>query len=93
MNLMPPILDGNMSLEKVVKQRRTVRSFMGRAITKQQFSQILWSAQGITEDGGWKRAAPSGGALYPADVYAVVGENSVEDLTAGVFHYKPDNIM
>jgi SagB-type dehydrogenase family enzyme len=90
MNLMSPILDGNTSLEKAIQQRRTVRSFGNEPITGQQFSQILWAAQGITEDRGFKRAAPSGGALYPAELYAVVGENCVEGLTAGVFHYKPE---
>jgi SagB-type dehydrogenase family enzyme len=91
MNLVPPILDGNMSLEKAIKRRRTVRSFEGKPISGQHFSQVLWAAQGITGDRGFKRAAPSGGALYPADLYAVVGENCVEGLTAGVFHYKPED--
>ena len=89
MNLMPPILDGKMSLEKAIKQRRIVRSFRDTRITVQQFSQVLWAAQGITGARGFKRAAPSGGALYPADIYAVVGENCVEDLTAGVYRYTP----
>ncbi len=89
MNLKPPILDGNVSLEKAIKQRRTVRSFSNELITKQQFSQIFWAAQGITEDRGFKRAAPSGGALYPADVYAVLGKNCVEGFAAGVYRYKP----
>lgn len=91
MKLMPPILDGNMSLEKAIKQRRTVRSFLGRPITSQQFSQVLWAAQGITEDRGFKRSVPSGGALYPADIYAITGENCVEDLTSGVFHYEHED--
>lgn len=90
MDLSPPVLDGKMSLEKAVKKRRTLRSFKNAPITKHQFSQVLWAAQGITEDRGFKRAAPSGGALYPADVYAVVGNNGVENLDAGVFHYNPD---
>jgi len=91
MNLTPPILDGGMSLEKAIKQRRTVRSFERTPITKQQFSQILWAAQGITENRRFKRAAPSGGALYPADVYVVVGQSCVEELTAGVYHYIPSD--
>lgn len=89
MSLDPPVQDGTVSLEKAIKQRRTVRSFGNRSISKQQFSQILWSAQGITEDRGSKRASPSGGALYPADVYAAVGNNCIEDLVAGVYHYRP----
>jgi SagB-type dehydrogenase family enzyme len=91
MSLDPPIQDGSVSLEKAIKQRRTIRSFGNVPITKKQFSQILWAAQGITEDGGFKRAAPSGGALYPTDVYAVVGNECIEDLVAGVYHYQPKN--
>ena len=89
MDLISPDFDGNMSLERAIKQRRTVRSFENSPISNKQFSQILWAAQGITDDRGFKRAAPSGGALYPSDVYAVVGENCVEIFPAGVYHYKP----
>jgi SagB-type dehydrogenase family enzyme len=89
MKLTPPVLEGHMCLEKAIKQRRTVRSFRDRPLDQQQFSQILWSAQGITQDGGFKRAAPSGGALYPADVYAVLGERGVRGLAAGLYHYDP----
>ena len=91
MDLIPPLVDGKMSLEKAIKQRRTIRSFRNEPLTMQQFSQILWAAQGITDDRGFKRAAPSGGALYPADIYAVVGEKGVEDLNAGIFHYSPED--
>lgn len=89
MNLPAPVLDGDVSLEKAVKQRRTIRSFVDRPLTVGQLSQILWAAQGITDDRGLKRAAPSGGALYPADVYAVVGKNGVQELAQGVYHYDP----
>lgn len=89
MNLPAPILDGDVSLEKAIKQRRTVRSFADKPLTVGQLSQILWAAQGITDDRGLKRAAPSGGALYPIDVYAVVGKNGVRELAQGVYHYDP----
>ena len=89
MNLPVPILDGDVSLEKAIKERRTVRSFVDKSLTVAQLSQILWAAQGITDDRGLKRAAPSGGALYPIDVYAVVGKNSVEGLPQGVYRYDP----
>lgn len=91
MNLPSPILRGDISVEQAIKHRRTVRSFVAKPLTAEQFSQILWAAQGITEDRGSKRAAPSGGALYPADVYAVVGNNGVQDLAAGVYRYDPTN--
>ncbi len=89
MNLPAPKLDGNVSLETTIKQRRTVRSFANEPLTVTQLSQILWAAQGITEDRGTKRAAPSGGALYPIDIYAVVGKIGVRDLAQGVYHYDP----
>ena len=89
MNLPAPMLDGDVSLEKAIKQRRTIRSFADKPLMIGQLSQILWAAQGITDDRGLKRAAPSGGALYPIDVYTVVGKNGVRELAQGVYHYDP----
>ena len=89
MRLPDPVFDGNTSVEKTIKHRRTVRSYSGESITLAHLSQILWAAQGITEDGGFKRAAPSGGALYPIDVYAAVGQGGVQGLREGVYRYDP----
>ena len=91
MNLRTPMLDGDVSLERAIKQRRTVRSFADKPLTVGQLSQILWAAQGITDNRGQKRAAPSGGALYPIDVYSVVGKNGVRDFAQGVYHYDPSH--
>ena len=90
MRLPAPQLDGGVSLEQAIRVRRTVRSFDGKRLSLHQFSQLLWSAQGITEQGGFKRAAPSAGALYPMDIYAVVGNGCVEGLGPGVYHYESD---
>lgn len=89
MMLPKPDHEGSLSVEEAIKRRRTVRSFSSRPIKKEDLSQLLYAAQGITEDHGFKRAAPSGGALYPLDVYTVVGEKGVEGLDAGVYHYVP----
>jgi SagB-type dehydrogenase family enzyme len=91
MRLSAPQLDGGVSLEKAIRVRRTVRSFDGKMLSQSQLSQLLWSAQGITEQGGFKRAAPSAGALYPMDIYAVVGAGCVEGLNPGVYRYEPDS--
>lgn len=88
-NLPAPMLDGDVSVEEAIKQRRTIRSFANKPLAVGQLSQILWAAQGITDDRGFKRAAPSGGALYPIDIYAVVGKNAVQGLAPGVYHYDP----
>ena len=89
MKLSPPKTEGTVSVEQAIKQRRTVRAFMSQALDLSQLSQLLWAAHGITENSGFKRAAPSAGALYPLDVYVVVGRKSVAQTEAGVYHYKP----
>jgi SagB-type dehydrogenase family enzyme len=87
--LTKPKTEGEVSLESVIKRRRSKRSFQDKPLTMQELSQLLWAAQGITEEGGFKRAAPSGGAQYPLDLYVVSGEGSVEGLDQGVYHYLP----
>ena len=55
-------------------------------LTFTDLSQILWAAQGVTDDTGL-RTTPSAGALYPLEVYVIVGD--VAELTQGVYHYQP----
>ena len=86
-----PTYDGKVSVERAIKERRTIRDFGPKALTLAQLSQLLWSAQGITDERTGFRAAPSGGALYPLDVYAVVGDGEVEGLESGIYHYHPAN--
>ena len=89
MRLPQPDVTGHVSLEKTIKSRRTIRSFASNRITLKDFSQLLWAAQGVIEPGGFRRSVPSGGALYPIDVYAVVGEDGVEGIESGVYRYEP----
>jgi len=89
MRLPDPTLDGDVSLERAVHQRRTIRSFEGKALTLKQLSQFLWAAQGITGAEGFKRAAPSAGALYPMDIYGATGGDCIEKLEPGLYHYEP----
>jgi SagB-type dehydrogenase family enzyme len=81
--------NGTVSLERTIKIRRTIRSFTSQQLTLEQFSQLLWAAYGITEDKGQKRAAASGGACYPMDIYALVGEEGIKGMEAGIYHYEP----
>ena len=76
----------NVSLEESLVKRRSVRDYTGEPITLEEISQLLWAAQGITADWGG-RTAPSAGALYPLEVYVIVG--NVKDLAAGVYRYDP----
>ncbi len=84
-----PSLDGKLSVEKAIKERRTVRDFKDRLLSLNHLSQLLWAAQGTTDPNGMKRAAPSAGALYPLDIYVIVGEKGVNRIEAGVYHYLP----
>lgn len=90
MKLPQPRMEGKVSLETAIRDRRTVRSFSSRAMNLGQVSQILWSAQGITEQGGFKRAAPSAGAQYPMDLFAVIGRDVVEHAAPGLYHYEAE---
>jgi SagB-type dehydrogenase family enzyme len=87
--LPPPETTGTVSVEEAIAFRRTVRAFRPKALEMKQLSQLLWAAQGITGESGFKRAAPSAGALYPLDVYVVVGQGRVMQVDAGVYHYEP----
>ncbi|HSO18970.1 MAG TPA: SagB/ThcOx family dehydrogenase [Desulfosarcina sp.] len=91
MKLPPAATNGAVSVEAALQRRRTVRTYGSKALDLPQVAQLMWAAQGITGKGGFKRTAPSAGALYPMDVYAVVGETAVHTLDAGIYHYAPEN--
>lgn len=75
-----------MSLEAALAARRSVREFSSEPLTLTEVSQLLWAAQGLNRgDGG--RTTPSAGALYPLELYVVVG--NVERLAAGAYRYEP----
>jgi len=84
---LPEPLFSEQSFERLLQQRRSVREFRDTALSLQQLGQLLWAAQGITNSQGY-RTAPSAGALYPLELYAVIGK--VEGLAAGIYHYFPD---
>jgi SagB-type dehydrogenase family enzyme len=89
-SLPDPRLKGEMTLEEAILKRRSRRDLKDSPLTLGEVSQILWAAQGITDRAGL-RAAPSAGALYPLDLYLVVGKRGVEGLGEGVYHYVPQS--
>jgi SagB-type dehydrogenase family enzyme len=84
-----PSQKGKMSVGQAIGTRRTVRDFKSAPLTMPQLSQLLWAAQGITDENREFRAAPSAGALYPLDVYVVVASGGVSQLDGGIYHYLP----
>lgn len=99
--LQPPRSDGEVSVERALGERRSVRAFAAEPITAGDVAQLLWAAQGITEavserpanwPAEWEwmgglRTAPSAGALYPLELYVVVGD--VDGLSTGLHRYIP----
>ena len=81
-----PVYKSNISLEEVLLKRRSIRNYKNENLTIKQLAQILWAAQGITSDYGY-RTAPSAGAIYPIEIYILV--NNVKGLEKGIYYYNP----
>ncbi len=90
-DLPSPVLTGNLSVEEAIQNRRSVRIFSNDSVSLGNVSQILWAAQGITDQQNNLRAAPSAGQVYPLELYVIVGTNGVSGLPEGVYHYVPSN--
>jgi SagB-type dehydrogenase family enzyme len=94
----------NSPIGPVIRSRRSVRKYSGRALALKAFSTVLFHAQGITghqelssleenaslgeNDGIALRAAPSGGGVYPINLYAIALR--ISDLDVGVYKYIPE---
>jgi SagB-type dehydrogenase family enzyme len=77
---------GVVPFERALAGRRSVRSYARSSLDLSEIAQLLWAAQGITSSEG-DRTAPSAGALYPLELYVVVGR--IDDLPPGVYKYRP----
>jgi len=74
-----------LSVGEAIEKRRSTGDFSSEAMSLIELSRLLHYATGITEKRYCLRAAPSAGALYPIELYAVI--NNVEGLATGVYHY------
>lgn len=71
---------GDMSVEAALTERRSRRDYAAAELPIDVVGQLLWAGQGVTSDAGY-RTAPSAGATYPLELYAVTA--------AHVMHYLP----
>lgn len=78
-------------LDFAIQNRRSIRDFSKKAMTKNQLSYLLWASTGINrkEYGFELRTVPSAGALYPIETYLVI--NNVENISQGIYHYNIKN--
>lgn len=76
-----PATTGGMPLSEALQSRRSVREYSPAAIAQADLGQLLWAAQGATQEGGLGRTAPSAGGTYPLEILAVTAE--------GAFRYLP----
>jgi SagB-type dehydrogenase family enzyme len=75
----------------LTRARRSFRDFNGVPLARSELEALLTTACGVTGIVRWGdrelplRAYPSGGALYPVEIYPVVF--AVDGLDPGVYHY------
>lgn len=84
-----PMYESSTSIEEALLNRRSVRDYKTESLSLSEVSQILWSAQGITDTAEGLKTAPSAGALYPLEIYLVAA--NVKDLNAGIYKYSPQD--
>lgn len=80
-------ISGNNSFEEILYKRRSIRQYKNEPLVLDEVSQLLWSIQGITDLNWGLRTTPSAGALYPLEIYIVVG--NIRNLEPGIYKYHP----
>ncbi|MEM3415343.1 MAG: SagB/ThcOx family dehydrogenase [Saccharolobus sp.] len=89
----------NENVGDVLRTRRSIREFGKNSISIMDLSKLLYYTNGITERLQYKlqfrdvetkvdlplRASPSGGALYPIDIYVAV--LNVQNITRAIYFY------
>jgi SagB-type dehydrogenase family enzyme len=81
-----------LSFDDVILKRRSIRQFSGALLKLEEVARLLHFGNGITgkltklgQINQPLRAAPSGGALYPVEVYFIALH--AESLEEGIYHY------
>jgi SagB-type dehydrogenase family enzyme len=82
------------AFEHLAQRRTTARGFDGSSIELAQLAKVLHFSYGITRDNADNnfprpfRAVPSGGALYPLNIYVYAAR--VQGTEPGMYHFDPE---
>ncbi|HEY2388480.1 MAG TPA: SagB/ThcOx family dehydrogenase [Candidatus Binatia bacterium] len=82
-------VEPEMSVARAIRTRRSRRSFPPSALSLGELGTLLQYGYGahVQADGAVVRAVPSGGGLYPLDLYVLQTPRAGGELTEGVYHY------
>jgi SagB-type dehydrogenase family enzyme len=89
----------DVAFDEVIERRRSGRRFADEDLPLEDLAKILHQSYGVTGsarlpngDQQHFRPVPSGGALYPGEIY--LGVRRVADLAPGLYHYNvPDHAL
>ncbi len=85
---LPPPRIPRARLDELVRTRRSERAFGVGVIEVEQLSALLHAAYGVTRPGAQPlRSVPSGGALYPLELYLLASR--IRGLERGLYHFDP----
>ncbi len=78
----------DISIEEALQERRSVRNYSDEELSLKELSQLLWSAQGITDPTREYRTAPSAGATFPIKIFVDI--TGVSNVPPGIYEYDPE---
>jgi SagB-type dehydrogenase family enzyme len=77
-----------LELGDALRGRRSQRELGGGRLSLAEVGTVLDAGYGVARNGGQSlRSAPSGGALYPLELYAILAR--VEGMRPGLYHFDP----
>lgn len=80
----------HVSLDQSLLQRTSQRDFLGKPITPIEFAYLLYFSAGTVKNrddlNQSRRPHPSGGALYPIELYPLVLQ-TMPGISGGIYHY------
>ncbi|MDR2873664.1 MAG: hypothetical protein LBV42_02825 [Methanobrevibacter sp.] len=87
-----PQINGTMSVEQVIHDKRSLRHYTNLPLSLVDVSQLMWVAQGIKDKNTNYRTASSGSHIFSLEVYILIGKNGVSinntnKLEEGLYHY------